>query len=465
MFKKMLILFLLFFSFTNCNSQDKITKYVPLQKLIYKPSPDEKIFLDTLQRKTFLYFLEEINEENGLVKDRSTDTSPSSIAVDGFAIPVWAIGVEKGWIAREYAAQLTLNMLNFFWKSEQGDGKFSTGKNGFYYHFIDMKTGKRFWNCELSSIDSGLLFCGLIFARNYFSQNNQDESRIRDLSTRILNRADWNFWARGENERHPFQISMGWDERDFTPVGWFGYTEALFLYVIAAGMDYKDSEKAYKSFQSTYHWREPFKEEFGHVVFPPLFGHQYSFLWLNPNGLTDSYMRNKEIDYAENSRRATFVNREYSIANPLNWKGYDSLTWGLTACDGPGETYNKNGKKFLGYSARGTSGIDSTENDDGTLAPTAPGASIPFAPDICIPTLKNIFDKYSDIGVWGKYGFYDSFNPTLNWVNPDFLGLDQGPIIIMIENYYNGFVWKYFMKDEIVKKGLKKLGFEYQKHF
>jgi len=448
------------FLFSNVGCQSKEIIYTPLKNLNYQLSEQDKIFLDTLQYKTFKYFINEINPENGLVKDRSTEKSPATIAATGFAIPIWAIGSEKGWIRREYAAQLTFNLLNFLLNSEQSDDKLATGRKGFYYHFLDMKTGKRFWNCELSSIDSGLLFSGMIFARNYFNQNNEVEKNIRELSTNLLKRADWNFWARSANETMPYQINMGWDEKGFHSLGWFGYTEALFLYVIAAGMDYQNSKEAYKSFQSTYQWREPYTKNFGHVVFPALFAHQYSFLWLNPNGLYDSYMKLKKIDYAENSRRATFVNRQYAIVNPMKWIGYDSLTWGFTACDGPGETYNYDDKKFYGYAARGTSGLDSTEFDDGTIAPTAVGGSIPFAPDICIPTLKSMKSKYPK--AWNKYGFVDAFNPTLNWFDPDCLGLDQGPIVIMIENFRNGFVWKYFMKDEIVQKGLKELGFDYQ---
>lgn len=456
--QKILLLILLLPLYTLCQST-----YKPHWANKYILGKEEKNFLDTLQYRSFKYFLDYCNPKNGLVKDRSTETSPSSIAVVGFAVPVWAIGAEKGWITREHAADLTLNMLKFFWNSEQGDEKLATGKNGFYYHFIHMKTGERFWNCELSSIDSGLLFCGMIFARNYFNKETPTEIEIKNLSTKLLARADWKFWIRSSEQRMPYQIGMGWDEKGFHDAGWFGYTEALFLYVIASGMNLPEPEKAYASFQSTYRWREPFNKNFGHVVFPALFAHHYSFLWLNPFGLKDSYMKKKRIDYAENSRRATYVNREYSIVNPAKWIGYDSLSWGLSACDGPGDRFNKEGKVFYGYAARGSAGIDSTELDDGTIAPTAAGGSIPFAPEICIPSLMSMKNRYSYLPVFNKYGFLDSFNPTLNWVNPDYLGLDQGPIIIMIENYLNGFVWNYFMKDEIVTKGLKILGFEYQK--
>ena len=182
-------------------------------------------------------------------------------------------------------------------------------------------------------------------------------------------------------------------------------------------------------------------------------------MFVDFRGLADKYMKEKEIDYFENSRRATLTQRLYAIDNPLDWKGYDSLCWGLTACDGPGPSYNFNGKEFKTYSARGTSGPDLVHNDDGTIAPTAAGGSVVFAPEIVIPTLISIYERYGKEGLWGPYGFYDSFNPTLDWVDPDYIGIDQGPIVIMIENFRTGLIWEYSMKDPVIKKELKKLGF------
>ncbi|NJD21057.1 MAG: Tat pathway signal protein [Melioribacter sp.] len=455
--QKLICLLLIgFFSNVVCQSRD--VKYLPYNKIEFKLTQKEKAFLDTLQYKSFLYFINEINPVNGLVKDRSTDTSPATIAAVGFAVPIWAIGSEKGWITREQSVQYTLSMLNFFWNSEQSTESLATGYKGFYYHFLDMKSGKRFWNCELSSIDSGLLYCGIIFARQYYNGNDEKEKQIRELSTKLLERVDWKFFTMSATGPYANTISLGWDLKGgFNKLGWWGYTEALFLYIISAGMDMPDVEKGYDTWLKTYQWRKPYSEKLGHVVFPSMFIHQFSFLWLDGRGLIDRYMQKKGIDYFENSRRATYVQREYALANINNWNGYDSLTWGLTACDGPDKNYN--GKQYWGYSARGTSGPDSTF-DDGTIAPTAAGGSIPFAPEITIPALMNMNDKYGSKGLWGKYGFVDAFNPTLNWYDKDYLGLDQGPIIIMIENYFNGFVWKYFMKDPIVKKGLVRLGFK-----
>jgi hypothetical protein len=173
-------------------------------------------------------------------------------------------------------------------------------------------------------------------------------------------------------------------------------------------------------------------------------------------------MKEKGIDYFENSRRATYVQQHYAIDNPYKWVGYDSLCWGVTACDGPGDKYNFDDKKFIGYAGRGSSGPDYNYFDDGTIAPYGPLSSLPFAPEIVLPTTKSLLEKYGD-KIWGKYGFYDSFNLTANWVDNDFLGIDEGPMLIMIENFRTGLVWNNVMKDPVIQEGLKRLGFEYLK--
>lgn len=440
---------ILFFS---CNYKTQ-TNYLENHEL----TAEEIKFLDTLQYKTFLFFWHECNEENGLVKDRSTEDSPSSIAATGFAIPAWAIGAEKKWITRHQAAQRTLNLLEFLFTSEQSEHSFATGYKGFYYHFLNMKSGKREWNCELSSIDTGLLFAGIIFAKNYFDSSNEIETKIRQLSEQILRRADWKFFTLPQNHKMPYSICLGWTpEQQFHPWGWHGYNEALILYIIAAGLGMENVDKGYETWLSTYQWDEPYNG-LAHVVFPPLFGHQYSHMFVDFRNLADSFMKKKGIDYFENSRRAVYTQRQYAKENPKGWVGYDSLIWGITACDGPG--FTKGGTEFLGYAGRGTSGRKLNYFDDGTIAPTAAGGSIVFAPEIVIPTLLNFKQKYGDRGLWGKYGFVDAFNLTADWFGKDYLGIDQGPIIIMIENFKNEFVWKFVMKDPIIVNGLKKLGF------
>jgi hypothetical protein len=353
-------------------------------------------------------------------------------------------------------------MLKFFANSVQSTDTNATGYKGFYYHFLRMNSGTREWKCELSSIDTGLLMMGILFARNYYNLDNEDEKQIRDLSAMLLGRMDWSFFLMPPTGKHPNCISMAWSpEGGLLNHGWSGYNEGLFLYVLAAGTGMKDVEKSYESWLSTYEWQTPY-EGLSHVAFPPLFGHQFSQAFIDYRGLADKYMKGKGIDYFENSRRATYVQREYAIENPKGWVGYDSLCWGVTASDGPGSSYNFGDKKFEGYAGRGTSGRDHTIAEDGTLAPYGPMSSLPFAPEIVLPTIKSINARYGK-ELWGKYGYYDSFNPTIKWVNNDFIGIDQGPMLIMIENFRTGLVWDYVMKDPIIQKGLSKLGYDYLK--
>ena len=223
----------------------------------------------------------------------------------------------------------------------------------------------------------------------------------------------------------------------------------------------ENAEKSYNAWLKSYKWYTPY-EGLAHVAFPPLFGHQFSQAFIDCRNLVDSYMKEKGIDYFENSRRATYVQRQYATDNPKGWIGYDSLCWGVTASDGPTEKYNFDDKEFLGYAGRGTSGPDYNYFDDGTIAPYASLSSLPFAPEIVLPTIKSINEKYGE-KLWGKYGYYDAFNPTANWVNDDFIGIDEGPMLIMIENFRTGLVWNFMMKDPIIQKGLSRLGFEYLK--
>ncbi len=286
------------------------------------------------------------------------------------------------------------------------------------------------------------------------------ENEIRLLAEKLLDRIEWNFLEMPSSGENANTISMGWTpEKGMHFMGWSGYNEALFLYILAAGSGMKNINGAYNSWLSTYDWRTPYPE-LSHVAFPPLFGHQFAHTFIDFRGLVDKYMKEKGIDYFENSRRATLVQRLYAIDNPHNWIGYDSLCWGVTASDGPTEKYNFDDKKFIGYAGRGTSGPDLNYFDDGTIAPYAALSSIVFAPEIVFPTIRNINEKYGK-GLWGPYGYFDSFNPTLNWFNKEYIGIDQGPLLLMIENFRTGLVWNYVMQDTVIQNGLTKLGFEY----
>jgi hypothetical protein len=303
---------------------------------------------------------------------------------------------------------------------------------------------------------------GIIFARNYYNRDSKTENQIRSLATILLGRIEWDFMEMPDSGKYAYTISMGWTpEKGLHEMGWSGYNEALFLYVLAAGSGMKNIEQGYHTWLKSYRWYTPYKG-LSHVAFPPLFGHQFSQAFIDLRGIADEYMKEKGIDYFENSRRATYVQRQYAIDNPKGWIGYDSLCWGVTASDGPTDKYNFDDKKFLGYAGRGTSGPDYNYFDDGTIAPYASLSSLPFAPEIVLPTIKSINEKYGN-NLWGKYGYYDAFNPTAKWYNDDFIGIDQGPMLIMIENFRTGLVWDNIMKDPIIQKGLNKLGFVYLK--
>lgn len=427
-------------------------------KVNYPLSPSDELMLDSIQRKTFLFFSHEYHPVKGIIKDRAAKWAPASIASTGFGIPALAIGAERGWMTREEAAEITLKIMQFFISSVQSADTNVTGYKGFYYHFLRMKSGTREWNCELSSIDTGILMMGIIFARNYYNLDGETERQIRDLAAKLLKRVEWDFMRMGKSGKFANTISMGWTpEKGLHDYGWTGYNEGLFLYILAAGSGMKDVETSYNAWISTYKWYTPYPG-MSHVAFPPLFGHQFSQAFIDFRGIADDFMRKKGLDYFENSRRATYVQRQYAIGNPKGWIGYDSLCWGITASDGPTERYNFGDKKFLGYAGRGTSGPEYNYFDDGTVAPYGSISSLPFAPEIVLPTIKSINARYGD-KLWAKYGYFDSFNPTAKWVDDDFIGIDEGPMLIMIENFRTGFVWNYVMRDPIVQSGLRKLGF------
>lgn len=444
---------------SGCDTQKSVDKYVYKGKIDYNLSKSDELMLDTIQRKTFEYFLHESHPEMGIIRDRAAEGAFASIAATGFGLPIYAVAVERKWMSRDEAVNNTLKILNFFADSEDNPQR---SHKGFFYHFLDMEKGNRVDKCELSSIDTGILLMGVIFARNYYDGNSASEKKIRELSAKLLSNLDWTVFNMDANSKQPYTISMAWHpETGTTNWGWHGYTEGLFLYVLAAGTGIDDPQQHYQGWLNTYEWKTPYPE-LSHVAFPPLFGHQFSQIFIDFRGLSDQYLKVKGIDYFENSRRATLAQQQYAIQNPKGWKGYDAYTWGFTATDGPGSKYNFGDKKFEGYAGRGATGKDDVVAEDGTIGIYAPICSLPFTPEESLKTIKNIKSKMGN-KLWGKYGFYDAFNETANWVDNDFVGIDQGPTILMIENFRTGLVWKYMMKDPIIQQGLEKLNFEYIK--
>ena len=436
------------------------------------PPPDSAqaaAFLDTVEARTFHYFWDLTNTSNGLVPDRSPTPSFSSIAAVGFGLTAYPIGVERGYITRDQARQRVVTTLRFFWTARQDSTTAATGYHGFFYHFLDMNSGARYQQVELSTIDTALLLGGVLTCQSYFDGTDSVETQIRTLADSIYARADWRWIA-----PRPPLVAMGWTpESGFHTYDWRGYNEAMILYILALGSPkHAVDSTAWAGWAGTYQWGS--FEGQTHLGFGPLFGHEYSHVWIDFRGIQDPFMRGHGIDYFENSRRATYSQRAYAVANPGSWRGYGAQIWGFTASDGPGDvtlTIVGQARRFYGYAGRGASftGI----LDDGTIAPTGAGGAIPFAPEIAIPALWAMRQTYG-ANLFSTYGFLDAFNPTLTgnvsvpagrvdpqqgWFDVDYLGIDQGPIIAMIENYRTGLVWRLMRGNPYVVRGLCGAGF------
>lgn len=423
-----------------------------------------------LQRRTFQWFWDVGDPTTGLIPDRWPTKSFASIAAVGFALGAYPVGADKGWITRAEARDRTLATLRFFDRAPMGAAaNGTTGHRGFFYHFLKMEDGTRFGTTELSSIDTALLIGGMLFSAQYFDGTDAAEGEIRDLANRIYARVEWD-WMLGDG---PF-VSMGWHpEKGFIPSQWDIYNEAMLLHVLAFGSPTHAIDPALwgrLTARFAGQWGTHWGQE--HLHFPPLFGHQYSHVWIDFRGIRDGFIAGKVIDYFENSRRATLAQRNYAIANPGKWAGYDGEVWGLTACDGPGDFTIGSGaakREYFSYSARGPD-----DRDDGTLAPTAAGGSFPFAPAECTAALAAMHRRYGS-AIYGQYGFFDSFNPTLTgatpqllhgkvvpglcWVDGDYLGIDQGPIVTMIANHDNGLIWNAMHRCPHIRRGLTRAGF------
>ncbi len=405
--------------------------------------------LRRLQRGSFDYFIQEVNPANGLVLDKTAHHWPASIAAMGMALTVWLVGAERGFLPRDDAARRTHVMLKFLAESEQGEGPEATGHRGFYYHFLDMQTGKRAWHCELSTIDTALLVAGILSAVAYYDDDDDGgrglEPEIRRLGTMLYERVEWD-WMLAEDGK----IRHGWKpESGFLPWRWEGYDEALILYLLALGSPTHPIPPAsYEAWCSTYEWKTV--QDIDFLYAGPLFIHQMSHIWVDFRGIRDAFMREHDCDYFENSSRATRVQQRYAIENPLGFPHYGEWCWGVTASDGPGAQVRRiDGveRTFYDYVARGAP----YGPDDGTVAPWAVAASLPFAPHIVAPTIAHM--TRLQLHVPNPYGFKASFNPVFSkdgesapdgvgWVSPFHFGINEGPTVLMIENHRSALVWR-----------------------
>ena len=403
----------------------------------------DSALLELVQKQTFRYFWDFAHPVSGMARERSNATFGYGDEVvttggTGFGVMAVIVAAERGWISRDTAARHLRKLVNFLWKAD--------AFHGVYPHWLDGGTGKviRFSRKDDGGdlVETSFLMQGLLCVRQYFNQNNEVESDIRNKINWIWSEMEWDWYTRGGEE----VLYWHWSPNN----GWAmnfplrGYNEALITYVLAAGAErYPVDAKVYhrgwaqsnffKNGKEFYGYRLPLGFDFG----GPLFFAHYSFVGLDPRGLKDRY-----ADYWEQNKNHTLVNRAYCVENPKGWKGFGPQSWGLTASD-----------NHRGY------GAHSPSEDLGVITPTAALSSFPYTPEYSMQALRYFYDTLGD-KIWSEYGFVDAFNETEGWYAKSHLAIDQGPIIVMIENYRTGLLWNLFMSCPEVQHGLKKLGFE-----
>lgn len=408
-----------------------------------------------LQRGAFSYFTEFANRDNGLVADMSRPQSPCSIAVVGFALSCYPIGVGRGWITRDDAAQRTHAALRFFMDSPQSEDADATGYKGFYYHFLDMHSGRRVWECELSLIDTALLIAGALTTARYFDGAGI-EAEIRDLADAMYRRIDWR-WAQEDGETLAQGWKPGWG---FLHYGWEGYNEATLLYVLGLGSPtHPLRDDAFAGWTMTYQWENMLGQNL--LYSGPLFTHYFSHAWIDFRCIRDAFMREKDCDYFQNSIRAIAAHREYGARNPREFVGYGRNLWGITAGDGPtGEDKEMDyrDRRFFGYMSRGIP----FGPDDGTLSPWAMLAALPFDATAALDGTRHLLEQYPQ--VCSSDRFSSGLNPSLvgddgPWLSKGWYGLDQGLLVMMIDNAQQGLVWRLIRGCPYIRAGLQRAGF------
>jgi hypothetical protein len=408
------------------------------------PFANNDQILDYIQQADFDFFWYWANPANGLIPDRSETYSGCSIASVGFGLTAIGVAIDHGWITRAQGVARVTTTLNTFLNGPQGPATTGTiGYNGWFYHYLDMNTAVRTGNSELSSIDTTLLLAGILYAKQYFNGTNADEAYIRTMASGIFNRVNWNWFAQGTDA-----VSMQWlpGGTGFASANWVGYDEAMMIYILGMGsLTYPLPASAWPKWTTGYIWATNYGQAY--IQFPSMYVHVFSHCWIDFRHIADSYMSNHNSTYFENSRRAALAQRAFAIANPNHETGYSSNVWGLNASDGPN-----------GYAVHAITGTSIIGYDDGTIAPSAAGGAMAFTPEYSEPVLTNFYAHFRP-HLWTAYGFYDAFNQTKQWYDTDELGIDQGPIVIMIENYRTQRPWQLFMQNLEVQTGLQQAGF------
>jgi hypothetical protein len=380
---------------------------------------DEQL-LDRIEYDSISYFIREMNPANGLIKDSSRPGSPCSTAAVGFGLTSICIGESRGWIERDDAYYLVLKILKTFRDAVPGE-------HGFFYHFLDMRTGARVWNSEVSSIDTALFLAGALFAGEYF-KGTEAETIARELYERV----EWPWMLNGKKI-----LCMGWKpEESFLWYYWDSYSEAMILYALAIGSPTHPIPA-----ECWFEWKRPVDSYDGYKVIycatGSIFTYQYSHAWIDFRQLYEN-----GVNYFYNSVNAVKANRQFCIDNSDKYKTYSEDSWGLSACLGP--------DGYKGYGARPGAAFN-----DGTISPCGIAGSFPFDPITSMNSLKMLYVKHKDF-LYGKYGFKDAFNLDKNWWAEEYLGIDVGITAIMIENYRSGLVWEKFMSLPEVQNWIEK---------
>ena len=398
-------------------------------------SADEAL-LEDLQKRLFQYFWEQADPQTGLVPDRArTDASAldenhqnvGSIAATGFGLTALCIASERRWVDSAAAKERTRTTLRFF-------AERAFQQRGWFYHWLDTKTGERRWNSEVSSIDTALLLGGVLTVRQCFA----NDPEITRQATTIYRRVDFRWMLNG----HPSLLSHGWrPETGFLRPRWDTYSEDTILYLLAIGSPtYSISPRSWYAL-----WKDRYRYE-GHSYFTtigvPLFMHQYSHAWIDYRGRRET--RGDRIDYFENSVQATLAHRAFCINLAHQFRGYGPDVWGITASD-----------SAKGYLAWGGPPHDSAI--DGTVVPSAAGGSLMFTPELSVRALRKMRESYGD-KIYGRYGFVDAFNPNNGWINADVIGINQGIILLSAENARTGNVWRWFMKNPEIPLAMRRVG-------
>lgn len=381
----------------------------------------------------FKFFITQANSNPksqgyGLIRDKS-ELSPevASIASVGYGLAALVIGAERKWIRYEKAYKKAKGTLDTFLNNLEAT-------NGFFYHFIHMETGKREWNCEVSIIDTGIFICGAILAGEYFG------GEIKQKAEQLYKNINWD-WYRDESVN---QFYMGYSPEQGFSGHWDMYAEQLMLYVLGvASPTFPVEPTIYEDFKKPVADYGEIKN-IVHTYCGTLFTYQYSHAWIDFRNRKDK----DGIDWFENSVKATLANRKYCIENSQKFKTFGENSWGLTACLGP-----------KGYSGEfgAKPAFSELQGNDGTISPSGAAGSIVFTPELSMQSLEYYYEHFPKL--WGKYGFKDAYNleGEKPWYAKECIGIDKGTSMLMIENYLTGLIWKYFMKNQYVKKGLEKL--------